>query len=206
MVHRSHPEFVTLHALRIKGFAPVPVLAEMADASEPDVHGHLSAFESDGHVTYRDARDLWQLTPQGREVHAERLADDVAASGAADRLAEWYGPFLEYNEVFKQLCTDWQLRDGVPNDHTDAEYDRSVVASLDALHRRSSPLVDSLAELLVRLGPYGPRLEHVVRRVADGETKMFTGVMCGSYHDVWMELHEDLILSQGIDRAVEGST
>ena len=26
---------------------------------------------------------------------------------------------------------------------------------------------------------------------------MFTGVMCGSYHDVWMELHEDLILIPG---------
>ena len=29
--------------------------------------------------------------------------------------------------------------------------------------------------------------------------------LSGSYHDVWMELHEDLILTQGIDRAEEGS-
>ena len=29
--------------------------------------------------------------------------------------------------------------------------------------------------------------------------------MCNSYHDVWMELHEDLILTLGIDRAKEGS-
>lgn len=206
MGHRSHPEFVTLHALRIKGFAPVPVLAEMADAPAHDVHAHLSAFESDGHVMYRDARDLWQLTPQGRELHAERLADDIAMSGAADGLAEHYAPFLECNDVFKQLCTDWQLRDGAPNDHTDAEYDRTVLASLDDLHRRSSSVVNSLAALLVRLAPYGSRLDQVIRRVADGETNMVTGVMCGSYHDVWMELHEDLILSQGIDRAAEGST
>jgi len=34
---------------------------------------------------------------------------------------------------------------------------------------------------------------------------MFTGVMCGSFHDIWMELHEDLMLLQGIDRAEEGS-
>jgi hypothetical protein len=34
---------------------------------------------------------------------------------------------------------------------------------------------------------------------------LFTGVMCGSFHDIWMELHEDLILTQGIDRATEGS-
>ena len=50
-----------------------------------------------------------------------------------------------------------------------------------------------------------PRLEATCRRVLDGERNMFTGVMCGSYHDVWMELHEDLILTQGIDRVAEGS-
>ena len=50
-----------------------------------------------------------------------------------------------------------------------------------------------------------PRLEQTCRRVVAGETNMFTGVMCGSYHDVWMELHEDLILTQRIDRAKEGS-
>jgi hypothetical protein len=41
--------------------------------------------------------------------------------------------------------------------------------------------------------------------VARGDHQLFTGVMCGSYHDVWMELHEDLILTLGIDRAKEGS-
>ena len=29
--------------------------------------------------------------------------------------------------------------------------------------------------------------------------------MCESFHDIWMELHEDLILLQGIDRTIEGS-
>jgi hypothetical protein len=34
---------------------------------------------------------------------------------------------------------------------------------------------------------------------------MFTGVGCGSFHDIWMELHEDLVVLQRIDRASEGS-
>jgi hypothetical protein len=34
---------------------------------------------------------------------------------------------------------------------------------------------------------------------------MFTGVMCGSFHDIWMELHEDLIQLLGVDRHAEGS-
>ena len=34
---------------------------------------------------------------------------------------------------------------------------------------------------------------------------LFTGVIKNSYHDIWMELHEDLLSILGIDRAVEGS-
>ncbi|TVR25011.1 MAG: MarR family transcriptional regulator [Ilumatobacter sp.] len=205
MGHQSHPEFVTLHALRIKGFAPVPTLAEMSAAPETHVHEHLTGFEQAGHVQFREARGLWQLTPDGRQVHAERLADEVERARAAARLTEFYRPFLEHNDEFKQLCTDWQLRDGVPNDHTDTEYDRDVIERLHSLHTTAAPIVGGLAEVLVRLGPYAPRLEQVLRRVASGDTTMFTGVMCGSYHDVWMELHEDLILTQGIDRSAEGS-
>ena len=84
--------------------------------------------------------------------------------------------------------------------------------TLHALRIKRFAKADTLAEmtdlpleLVARLAPYGPRLEQSCRRVVAGETKMFTGVMCGSYHDVWMELHEDLILTQGIDRAAEGS-
>jgi hypothetical protein len=62
-----------------------------------------------------------------------------------------------------------------------------------------------MGAVLERLQPYAPRLDASCQRLVSGETNMFTGVMCGSYHDVWMELHEDLILTQSIDRAVEGS-
>ena len=63
----------------------------------------------------------------------------------------------------------------------------------------------AMGEEMVRLGRYGPRLAVTAERVAGGDHHLFTGVMCGSYHDVWMELHEDLILTLGIDRAAEGS-
>jgi hypothetical protein len=206
MGHVSHPEFLTLHALRIKGFAKVPVLAEMTDQPAGDVEAHLEGFRSAGHAQFREARELWQLTPDGRAHHVERLVADIEASGAAERLAERYADFLDLNHRFKVLCTDWQLRDGAPNDHADADYDRDVVARLGALHHETLPIVGSFAEALRRFGPYSPRLDDVCRRVSAGETNMFTGVMCGSYHDVWMELHEDLILTQRIDRAAEGST
>lgn len=205
MGYQSPPEFVTMHALRIKGFATVTTIADICASAPDDVARHLGALEAVGHTRFRDGRDLWQLTPEGREDHRRRLDDDLAASGALEELAVRYTAFLGSNDRFKQLCTDWQLRDGQINDHGDPVYDRSVVDALMALHHETRPIVAAMGDSLHRLWPYGPRLDAVIGRLCAGDNTMFTGVMCGSYHDVWMELHEDLILTQGIDRAREGS-
>lgn len=62
-----------------------------------------------------------------------------------------------------------------------------------------------LADANQRLQTYERRLTIALAQLQAGENRMFTGVMCGSYHDVWMELHEDLVQLLGIDRGAEGS-
>ncbi|MDO8362084.1 MAG: MarR family transcriptional regulator [Actinomycetota bacterium] len=203
--HPSDPFFRTFHALRIKGFAKAETVAEVADLPLQLVDEHLSALEQREWAKFREARELWQLTPVGREEHHIALAEDSGGLHLAAELADAYAQFLGLNETFKNLCGEWQLRDGKPNDHADSEYDRAVVNQLVALNRDVAPIVARMGAVLARLAPYEPRLARTCQRVVDGETNMFTGVMCGSYHDVWMELHEDLILTQGIDRAAEGS-
>ncbi len=203
-VHKSTPEFRTHHALRIKGFATVEVVSEVSALELETVERHLDCMRDEGQAQFRDARSLWQLTPEGRETHQERLVADLEGA-PLDELSNDYRVFFECNSEFKQLCTDWQLRDGEPNDHSDATYDRTVLGRLDDLHAEALPVVSNMGDLIERLSPYAPRLERSLGRVREGDQSGFTGVMCGSYHDVWMELHEDLILTQGIDRAVEGS-
>src|SRR5688500_11790459 len=129
----------------------------------------------------------------------------MMGAGVIDDLRPLYEQFLRINEMFKGLCGDWQLRDGGPNDHSDPTYDGAVVERLLGLDAQARPVVKEMGVIIGRLAPYAPRLEATCRRVVGGERNMFTGVMCGSYHDVWMELHEDLILTQGIDRVAEGS-
>jgi len=204
MAHPSAAPFRTLHALRIKGFAKADTLAEITDLPVEDVDVHLADLEGRELAVFREPRALWQLTTAGREVHAEQLAVDLDGFDVG-LLHAPYSVFLRRNDEFKALCGDWQLRDGGPNDHTDEVYDKDVIERLMALDAEARPVVASMGDLVERLAPYGPRLEQSCRRVVAGETKMFTGVMCGSYHDVWMELHEDLILTQRVDRAEEGS-
>ncbi|MEI8240285.1 MAG: MarR family transcriptional regulator [Actinomycetota bacterium] len=205
MSHASDPFFRTFHALRIKGFAKADVIAEVADLPIHLVDEHLQGLAAREWAQYREARELWQLTPLGREEHRLALARDVGGAELSPRLFEPYREFLALDDRFKHLCGDWQLRDSQPNDHHDNDYDLEVVERLVALDCDAAPVVARFGEVLERLTPYGPRLARTCLRVVEGETNMFTGVMCGSYHDVWMELHEDLILSQGFDRLTEGS-
>ena len=205
MTLHSDPFFRTFHALRIKGFAKVDVVAEVADLPVSLVEEHLGDLQNREWAMFREARQLWQLTPVGREEHKTALVADVGHLHIADLLHGSYETFLGINERFKALCGDWQLRDGAPNDHSDTGYDEAVISRLVELNTEAIPVVDAMGEVLARLVGYSPRLASTCQRVVAGETKMFTGVMCGSYHDVWMELHEDLILTQGIDRSAEGS-
>ena len=205
MAYTSEPKFRVLHALRIKGFAKLDHITPLAGVDEPLVQTHLEAMLSEGLTAFREARGLWQLTPVGREAHPPLLHADTGRPGFRDGLAKSYPAFLETNEEFKALCGDWQLRDGAPNDHSDASYDKKVLARLTKLDDNAKKIVVNFGQVAERFGPYAPRLEQSRRALEGGQQNMFTGVMCGSYHDVWMELHEDLILSQNINRSEEGS-
>ena len=205
MAHSSEPRFRVHHALRIKGFAKVDHISPLAGLPEPNVVEHLEVLQNDGLTQFREARALWQLTPAGREAHAPLLEADAGRPGFRDGLAKAYPAFMSLNEEFKVLCGDWQIRDGAPNDHEDAGYDKKILARLAKLDAAAQKVVSDFGTVAERFAGYAPRLADCRAALTSGQRNMFTGVMCGSYHDVWMELHEDLILTQGINRSAEGS-
>ena len=110
MPHQSDPRFCVLHALRVKGFAKVEVLAELTALPADDVEQHLTALQAEELALFREARALWQLSPGGRTAHAEALAADVSTAASARPLEPPYAEFLAINEQFKELCGEWQLK------------------------------------------------------------------------------------------------
>ncbi len=194
-------EALVLHTLRVRGFVTPDGFVESIGQHPSDL---LVGLVAAGHVRHIEARDMYGLLPPGKERHAA-LLDEIADADVRAGLAARYDRFLELNDEFKQLCTEWQMRDGQPNDHTDADYDHACVEQLAGLATATAPVIDDLAAALPRIGRYGVRLAAAAARVVSGETKQFTGVMCESFHDIWMELHEDLIVLLRIDRAEEGS-
>ncbi len=194
-------EALVLHVLRVRGFLTPDGFTASLGRHPSDI---LADLVEAGHVNHIEARDMYSLTPAGRERQAELLSG-YATDSLAAALAPHYQPFLELNSAFKELCTRWQLRDGEPNDHSDSAYDGDCVDDLVQLNRQARPVLEAMAGALPRLGRYIGRLDGAARNVEGGDVKQFTGVMCESFHDIWMELHEDLIVLQRIDRVEEGS-
>jgi phosphoenolpyruvate-protein kinase (PTS system EI component) len=195
--------FRILHALRIKGFAAPETLAEMSGVDLAVVTAELHRLAGQEQARVHPGRGWWQLTPAGRAHHATLLPG--APAEAIHRVRRAYERFLPLNQRFKELCGTWQIRDGSPNDHTDAGYDAGRIAALVDLHRQAEPVLAELAAGVERLGLYLTRLGGALSRLQSGETEAFTGVMRRSYHDVWMELHEDLLAILALDRSAEGS-
>jgi hypothetical protein len=199
------PSLLVLHALRLRGVGDPEGMAPATGLDAAEVAAELAGLARAGLVVYRDGRlPGWSLTPAGLERHRAEVAAEVARYGCRPALVEAYRRFLDVNGDLLAVCTDWQVRDGVPNDHADAAHDEKVVARLRAVDEAVQPVCADLAACLPRYGCYGPRLARALARVERGERDWFTRPMMDSYHTVWFELHEDLLVTLGIERGKEG--
>lgn len=193
-------QFAVVHALRIKGLASADDLAEITGSA--DLGPVLDRLVGDGLARLRTGRVCgYALTKDGRAAHPALLDAAVTVVGR-DGAEATYAAFLPVNARFKAICTRWQLVDGgpVPNDHSDAGYDAAVVEELAGAHDEIVAALAPAAAADARFGRYGVRFGAALDRVRGGEIEAFARPMSHSYHDVWMELHEDLLLTLGRER------
>jgi len=61
-------------------------------------------------------------------------------------------------------------------------------------------MFDHLSAGLSRFRDYQDRLDAALDRLAAGDAAAFATPMSASYHCVWMELHQDLLLTLGRER------
>ncbi|MEU9609433.1 transcriptional regulator [Streptomyces sp. NPDC048057] len=193
-----------LHALRCGGFAGVARLSAATGLDGSTVESELLDLAVAGLVTYLSGTfGGWGLTDAGRVADAGRTARELESTGARPAVLAAYERFLVLNAELLDLCTAWQLRtvDGVPtaNDHRDATYDARVLDRFLALHLRAAIVCAEVTAVLPRFTGYGVRLTEALNRAVAGELEYVTDDTA-SYHTVWAELHEDLLVTLGIPR------
>jgi hypothetical protein len=188
-----------LQAARLKGRVSAADLLAQVDEDPAEVAKTIAALTESGLLV--EGKTL-RLSPDGRIRLAELLAQERDGIDA-DALALAYNAFRAVNVDFKALVTDWQLRDGQPNTHDDPDYDAAVLARLDSVHDRVTAIIAESAEQIPRLSGYSDKLRHALSEVRAGDTTWLTRPIIDSYHTVWFELHEELILAAGLTREDE---
>lgn len=192
-------ELAVLQAVRLKGRVSRNDLAATlaCDPAEiAEIAETVDRLIATGLVI--DATTL-RISPDGRARLGELLAGERRGADPA-ALTTVYDEFRSVNGDFKKLVTDWQLKGGVPNAHDDAEYDAEVLDRLEAVHQRVLTIVDAAAAQLPRLGAYATKLRAALNKVTAGDYAWLTRPLIDSYHTVWFELHEELILAVGLTR------
>jgi DNA-binding MarR family transcriptional regulator len=192
-------ELTVLQAVRLKGRIGEEDLIATLDEDPSDVASTLTQLTEAGLLVTAKAL---RVTPEGRERLNLLLAEE-RSSIDQDVLAKSYDDFRTVNNVFKALVSDWQIKDGQPNPHDDADYDTAVLNRLDDVHAQVSPIVDAVTTLVPRLGAYGKKLTAALGKVKAGDTVWLARPIIDSYHTVWFELHEELIAASGLTREDE---
>ena len=207
MGNSSATDLLSLHAIRIRGFADTAAAARRFSLDREVTEELLLDHEARGWVQRSSFADLsgWSLTAAGREENGRQLAAELdAIDGRAD-VAVAHDEFVPLNARFLGAITKWQLRPvpGDPmaaNDHTDFRWDDRVFDSLGYLDRRLRPLADGLAAVLDRFGGYADRFSAALGRAVQGERSWVDRTGIDSCHTVWFELHEDLLATLGLER------
>lgn len=140
-------------------------------------------------------------TPAGTAMAADllRLPPGSEQERELDKL---FDDFLPVNRRLREVCSAWQTRpDGTPNDHGDAGYDDTVRDRLDEVHFAIGPVLRRMAAVEPRLAGYRPRLQQALDRFDTGEPHWLASPLHDSYHTVWMQLHQEILLLLGISRA-----
>ncbi len=195
--------YLAIHALYVKQVATVSELAALTSLEPGTLERHLALLEHSGDAIFRARHQLWQLTPDGAVRHKHRLADEATSNPGIESLRRAYDDFLRLNAALKDQCAKWQFRFEKPNTHDDPSYDTDVIEGLGAIDVRIGNIVTAMSTFLARLGGYRARLQAAYDRLRQGEEDAFMGASCGSYYDIWMELHQDLMVTLGVDRHAE---
>jgi hypothetical protein len=194
-------ELTVLQAVRFKGRVSLAELAATLGDDPADVAATVEQLTRSGLLI--EGKPVW-ISPEGRARLGELLAEERAGIDPT-AVATAYDEFRSVNAEFKSVVTDWQVKDGQPNTHDDADYDTAILTRLDRVHQQAVPIIAAAAAQLPRLSRYSAKLQTALDRLHAGDITWLSRPLIDSYHTVWFELHEELILAAGLTREAEAN-
>ncbi len=203
----SSPELLALHVVRVTGMTDAAAVAQRTGLAREVAEELLLDDEARGWVSRVVFADLagWSLTEAGRLEGERRLAEELDRTGARAVVDSAHETFARLNERFLSTLTRWQIRPQpwdrlAANDHDDPVWDGRVLDELASFRRRLGPLCAELTAVLDRFAGYDDRFTAALGQAEAGRLTWVDGVGVDSCHTVWIQLHEDLLATLGLER------
>ncbi len=193
-----------LRAMLVKGLAGPDGIAQMLLCPPETVSPLMDGLVA-GALAEKAAGTV-KLTRRGK-IRAREIVAAEQERWGLDNAVKALDTFLDLDHLMKDIVTAWQMRDvdgeQVFNDHADADYDRRILGKLAALHDDTTAWLTPLVAGCPRMAAYHARLARALELAQQGDQRYVASPRVDSYHSVWFELHEDLILLAGRTRADE---
>ncbi|MBX3705547.1 MAG: hypothetical protein KF911_02855 [Pseudomonadales bacterium] len=191
-----------LQLLLLKGLATLEMIADVLGMDTDAAATRLSALAP---ALDRSRPKFIRLNDKGLAAAAATIHAATARFGA-NTFGDMLDSFHDINAAFKALVTRWQVRelDGLrsPNDHSDAEYDATIVRGIQETDRALRRWL-STYPCVELFGVYLRRLNRSLVALLGGDHRYLASPRIDSYHNVWFELHEALIRLAGRTRTDE---
>ena len=182
-----------LMALRVKGRAGATAVATATGISADAAADALAFAVARGFAEEAVASAAFAVTAAGRAELARLLAAEGLDRAA---LAARYDEFMAFDADLKRQVSAWQLR---AHDARDAEGGASL-AGMRAAAGGAQVIAERLGAVAPRLAPYAQRHAAALRQLVAGDERYVASPRVESLHQVWFELHEDLLLTLGRER------
>ena len=172
---------------------------ERAAAALFTAKGRIEKLAEGNTHLFKETPRGFVLTVEGRDWVTENIAVEAGAVNG-DAFNDCYLRFLPLNIRLKQIVSAWQATSG--SDRRDEAWSEAV-DSVEQLQADLHSLVEETAGHVERLQPYNRRFEAAIDAMRAGDESMLASPLKDSYHTVWFEYHEELIVLSGRDRATE---
>lgn len=197
----TEADFSVLAALLMKKIATAGVISDVTGLPSDQVCRSFDGLESVGAIFRAEGNAM--STPAGTELMTA-YADRTYGALRGAEFERWHLRFEPLNRQFLAAITAWQTVDvggtKVPNEHADREYDDGVRARIDGIVEKMTRLLEQLGLQVPRLLRYRDRLNAALGKIYAGDVRFISDVTVDSVHNVWFEMHEDVLLVLGKQR------
>ena len=185
-------EFLVLNSVYLRKIASRRVVAECSALDDGTITAELERAAA-AELVFDVGDGVFMLSEDGTQAVLGEYRARYADLRASGEVEAWYQRFEVLNSQFLTAISAWQ---------TDGAGDESKLDKLLRLVERQVKALASVADQIPRYARYRTRFEQALDKVERGSTAHVVSPDVDSIHNIWFELHEDLLTVLGRPRDV----